>query len=83
MVNVVCSRRKTIRVNGEELPQETVKQRFLELDHDHIEYVITALDRSAGEIHNIRAYLITALYNAPDTMESYYDAWVKRDLHGE
>lgn len=83
MVKVVCSRRKTIRVNGEELPQVIVKQRFLELNHDHIEYVITALDRSAGEIYNIRAYLITALYNAPDTMESCYNAWVKRDLYGE
>jgi len=82
LVDVVCSKRKTIRVNGENLPKEAVKKRFLELDDTHIEYVITALDRSKSEVRNIRAYLITALYNAPMTMDSYYDAWVKHDLYG-
>ena len=82
MVDVVCSRKKTIRVNGEDLPQAEVKKRFLELDDTHIDYVITALDRSKSEVRNIRAYLITALYNAPVTMESYYDEWVKRDMMG-
>lgn len=82
MVDVVCSSKKTIRVNGEELPQEDVKKRFLELDESHIDYVITALNRSKSEVHNIRAYLITALYNAPLTMESYYADWVKRDMFG-
>ncbi len=81
MVDVVCSKQKTIRVNGEDLPKETVKKRFLELDDTHIEYVMTALDRSKSEVRNIRAYLITALYNAPMTM-GYYDAWVKHDLYG-
>ncbi len=82
MVDVVCSKQKTIRVNGEDLPKETVKKRFLELDDTHIEYVMTALDRSKSEVRNIRAYLITALYNAPMTMDSYYDVWVKHDLYG-
>ncbi|MCM1167922.1 MAG: helix-turn-helix domain-containing protein [Ruminococcus sp.] len=78
MTDVVCSKRNTVRVNGTELPQETVKQRFLELDRDHVDYVLTALSRSASEVRNMRAYLITALYNAPDTMESYYDAWFRK-----
>ncbi len=82
MVDVVCSKRKAIRVNGEDLPKETVKKRFLELDDTHIEYVMTALDRSKSEVRNIRAYLITALYNAPMTMDSYYEAWVKHDMYG-
>ncbi len=82
MVDVVCSKRKNIRVNGEDQPKETVKKRFLELDDRHIEYVITVLDRSKSEVRNIRAYLITALYNAPMTIDSYYDAWVKHDLYG-
>ncbi|MDE6732663.1 MAG: helix-turn-helix domain-containing protein [Oscillospiraceae bacterium] len=83
MASVLCSRKKTVRVNGEELPLEDVKRRFLELDRDHIDYVLTALDRSSADVRNMRAYLITALYNAPDTMESYYEAWVKRELRGK
>ncbi len=78
MIDMVCSKQKAIRVNGEDLPKETVKKRFLELDDTHIEYVMTALDRSKSEVRNIRAYLITALYNAPMTM----DTWVKHDLYG-
>ena len=80
MVDVICSTKKTIRVNGEELPQEVVKKRFLELDGEHIDYVLTALETSAGEIRNIRAYLITALYNAPETIDNYYAEWVRRDM---
>lgn len=83
MVDVVCSSSKTIRVNGNELPQEDVKKRFLELTQSHIEYVITARQRSKSVIRNIRAYLITALYNAPESMDGYYEEWVKQDMYGK
>ena len=46
-----------------------------------IEYVLFAMDRSKPEIRNIRAYLLTALYNAPATMDSYYSALVSHDLN--
>lgn len=82
MVDVVCSKKNTIRVNGSELTQKNVKQRYLELDSSHIEYVLDALEHTTGEIKNIRAYLITALYNAPTTIDSYYDALVKHDMRG-
>ncbi|MCM1276751.1 MAG: DUF6017 domain-containing protein, partial [Lachnospiraceae bacterium] len=80
MLDVVCSNRSTIRVNGEELPQEVVKSRFLKLDSGHIEYVLTALKKNTSDVRNIRAYLITALYNASSTMDSYYRAWVNYDM---
>lgn len=82
MVDVVCSKRDTIRVNGDELPLQIVKQRFLGLDETHIDYVLEALDSTTTEIRNIRAYLITALYNAPETIASYYEAMVNHDMHG-
>lgn len=83
MVDVICSKRKTIRVNGEDMPQEVVKKRFLELDSTHIDYVLDAMKANTTEVRNIRAYLITALYNAPETIDSYYDAWVKHDMYGK
>lgn len=82
MLDVICSGRETIRVNGEEMPHEVVKSRFLKLDSSHIDYVLTAMKNSASDIHNIRAYLITALYNAPTTIDSYYSARVNHDMHG-
>ena len=82
MVDVICSTRKTIRVNGEDVSQEIAKSRFLKLNSDHIDYVLTAMEKNTSEIRSIRSYLITALYNAPTTMDSYYKAWVNHDMYG-
>ena len=82
MLDVVCSTSSTVRVNGEDMPQEIVKNRFLKLNSSHIDYVLTALKKNTSEVKNIRAYLITALYNAPTTIDSYYTAWVNHDMRG-
>ncbi len=70
MLDVMCSQKGTVRVNGEELPAEQVKKRFLELKKAHIEHVLGTLESNAGNVRNIRAYLITALYNAPTAVYS-------------
>lgn len=82
MTDVVCSKKATIRANGEEFPKEVVKSVFLKLDEGHIDYVLTAMKKNTSEVRNIRAYLITALYNAPQTIESYHRSWVNHDLRG-
>lgn len=82
MLDVVCSTKKYIRVNGEDFPQSVVKSQFLKLDSTHIEYVITVLDKNTSDVRNIRAYLITALYNAPLTIDSFYSAMVNHDMYG-
>ena len=82
MLDVICSQKDTIRVNGEDMPHEVVKSRFLKLNSSHIDYVLTALQKNTSDVKNIRAYLITALYNAPTTMDSYYTAWVNHDMYG-
>lgn len=82
MIDVVCSTKKYIRVNGEDFPQSVVKSQFLKLDSTHIEYVITVLDKNTSDVRNIRAYLITALYNAPLTIDSFYSAMVNHDMYG-
>lgn len=83
MLDVICSANKTVRVNGEDMPQEVVKSRFLKLNGSHIDYVLTSLKRNTTDVRNIRAYLITALYNAPTTIDSYYTAWVNHDMCGK
>lgn len=80
MLDVICSCNKTVRANGAEIPREIVKSRFLEITSHHIDYVLDALERSAPDIRNIRAYLITTLYNAPVTQDNYYAAWVQNDF---
>lgn len=82
MLDVICSTGKTVRTNSGDMPHEVVKQRFLELNGEHIDYVLTALRKNTTKVHNIRAYLITMLYNAPTTYKSYYTSWVNHDMYG-
>lgn len=79
---VVCVKRKTIRINGEGYPYELVKSRFLKLNSSHVEYVMHSMREITVKIQNIRAYLITALYNAPATMSHYYQQEVQHDMYG-
>ena len=74
--------RGTVRVAGAEKPAPVVKGRFMKLAHSHIEYVIGCMQKHTGKIRNIKAYLLTALYNSSLTIGSYYRAEVNHDLYG-
>ena len=80
MLDVICSRKKTIRVNGDEMPIDVVKSTFWKLDRDHIDYVMDSLSKNTSNVRNIRAYLTTTLFNAPNTIDSYYQAMVNHDM---
>ena len=82
LVDTVCSTRKMIRIGSEDFPKEVVKSRLLKLDSSHIEYVISSLRENTTKVRNIRAYLLTSLYNAPTTINSYYTALVNHDMYG-
>ena len=45
-----------------------------------MEYVFDCLRSSTTQVRNIRAYLLTALYNAPVTINSYYQAAAQHDF---
>ena len=81
MVSVIISNKTTIRISGEEIPQQMVKERLLKLNSEHITYVLECLNRTKNKIHNIRAYYISALYNAPETIDAYYQAEVNYDMY--
>ena len=82
MLDVVCSKRATIRIAGENMPAEVVKSRFLKLNAEHIQYVLDCLKDNPPRIRNIKQYLLAALYNAPLTIENYYAAQIDHDLCG-
>lgn len=72
----------TLRIAGAEKPVSLVKSRFMKLDYSHIEYVLFCLQRNTAKVGNIKAYLLTTLYNATMTMNHYYQAEVNHDLYG-
>lgn len=80
--DVVCVPRKTIRIAGEDYPYSLVKSKFLKLNSTHLEYVIGCMKNNTTKVSNIKAYLTTALYNAPNTINHYYTAEVNHDMYG-
>lgn len=79
---VVCVKRKSIRIGGEEYPYELVKSKFLKLNSGHLGYVMECMKNTTTKIGNIKAYMITALYNAPNTINHYYQQEVNHDMYG-
>lgn len=80
MADAICSTSPTVRIGGSDFPREVVRSRLFKLDFSHIEYVIDCLEHNTTPIANIRAYLLTMLYNAPTTMHHYYRAAVNHDM---
>lgn len=71
-----------LRIAGVDRPVTVVKDRFMKLEQAHIEYVLRCLQKNTSRIENIKAYLLTALYNATMTIDNYYRAEVNHDMYG-
>lgn len=80
ILDIVCSARKTIRIAGDDKPVDVVKSQFMKLNQLHISYVLDCMKENGSKIRNIKQYLLSALYNAPLTMQSYYQAKVNNDI---
>ena len=80
MLDVVCSKRRTIRIAGDDKPVNVVKSQFLKINSMHLEYVMDCMKKNPAKVRNIKQYQLAAIYNAPLTMQSYYQAWVNNDM---
>lgn len=80
LVETVTSRKKFLRICGEEKPKEVVKSRLMKLDSSHIQYILECLKENSTQIRNIKQYLLATLYNAPVTVDSYYSAQVRHEF---
>ena len=77
LVETVTSRKKFLRICGEDKPKEVVKSRLMKLDSSHIQYILECLKENSTQIRNIKQYLLATLYNAPVTVDSYYSAQIR------
>lgn len=77
---VLTSNKSSIAVNGEQRDIDYVKEKFRRLDINSIKYVLECLGNYTGGAVNIRAFLITTLFNAPVTIDTYYELAVNHDL---
>lgn len=80
MLETVCTRRKTIRIAGDDYTAELVKAKFMKLDAEHIRFVLDCMKENTTKIRNIKQYLRAVLFNAPSTIGNYYTSLVAHDM---
>lgn len=84
MLEVSMCRSPTIRFSRSvEHPADLVKHRYLQLTSEHLETVLDGIQECTSRVRNTRAYLLTALFNAPATISSYYTMRANHDLYGQ
>ena len=60
----INSKKKSIKIQKEEIPQEEVAERLLKLTKDDILWAIAKFEKQPNEIHYPKAYMLTLLYDA-------------------
>lgn len=82
MAEAICGKSGTVRIGGNEFAREVVKSQLLKITDEHVEYVLDCIKKNTTKIRNIKAYMLTCIYSAPQTISSYYTAEVNHDLYG-
>lgn len=80
MVEVFTTQRKNLRVNGEDRSVNEIQNRLKRIDISHMEYILQCLAENTKKIVNPPSFLLTVLYNAPATINTYYNALAARDI---
>ena len=80
LVDTCDSKRNLIRIAGDDKPAEIVLSRLKKLNADHIRFVLDCLAANTSPIRNMKQYLLAALFNAPTTIQLYYQNKVNHDL---
>ena len=80
LVDTCATKRKTLRIAGDDKPAEVVRSRFMKLNADHIRFVLKCLAENSSPIRNMKQYLLASLYNAPTTMQFSYQNQTNHDL---
>lgn len=79
MLETILSNKKFIKISGDKVPLESIKDRFLKINYLDMEYILECLDNNFSNIKNIKAYLISVLYNCKNTINNYYKNRVNYD----
>ena len=80
ILETVLCQNEEILIASNWYPVQLVKSKFLKLRYSHIEYVIECLKKNTSKVKNIKKYMLAALFNAPTTIDGYYQAEVNHDM---
>ena len=81
MVEVSANRSPTIRLGRDaDYPRAYVQERFDRLGYEHIEKVLDGIRENTTRVMNTKAYLLSALFNAGNTLDNHYAMLVNHDM---
>ena len=80
LVDTCSTKRKMLRIAGDDKPTEVVRSRLKKLNADHIRFVLESLAENTAPVRNMKQYLLAMLYNAPTTMNLYYQNKTNHDF---
>ncbi len=80
ITETMCTSRDKIRIASDDKPANIVKSRFMKLTAEHIKFVLDRFDETTTKIANTKQYLLASIFNAPTTIDGYYDNLVRHDM---
>lgn len=79
MLDVICTKGDTVKINGEEKSREMVKSVYLKLRQMDIEHVIERYNSVHHKVTHLHSYLKTMLYTISQEYDHYYTNEVRVD----
>ena len=80
MIEILSVKSKYVRIGKEKYPYELVEKQFLKIEYEHILYILRCIKGTTSKILNVKAYMLAVLFNAPNTIDSFYQLEVNHDL---
>ena len=80
IIETLLSDKQIDFINRSNYPIGLIKNRFLSLEYQHIQYILECFHNTTKEreIKNVKQYLKTMLFNAPVTIDTHYTAKVNK-----
>ena len=70
-------------IEQKKYPTALVRDRLWEINYEKLESFLLDFSRRNKRVHNIKAYLITSLFNIPATADMNLSNMVRSDMYGE
>lgn len=70
----------TYNIRGTKIPATLVKSRFMMVDYDIADYILWSLRENTADVKDIFKYMVSTIYNAPVTADTWIQQKVQYDL---
>ena len=80
VVETLLRQDKSIVIASSRYPADLVKRKLQRLSMFHVQYVVDCLSNGSSNVRNIKKYMLASLFNAPTTINSYYQTEVNHDM---